>query len=393
MTFHGQIIDKLNPFGTSPVFSGYKQEEISAASSRIALAWERPMNRWSLGITTGTEILTQRDQLDEQVFVNAVPDSLRTRADTRVLTMNFFTEAKLIGPRGTEVFAAVGMEWNGHDHRDRLANTSVISERASGLQPVVGISQSLGKRWGVSLRHGASVSRPTVWELLGSRGNFDVDLGPEQVNETELAIAHGDPGARFHFQAAGYLRRTRGLILPVPSVLGTGNDFRNAGAATQRGLEAFIQWRPGTLPTRGASFISTVTLQDHVVVRATTEAHRVPGVPSITAGGIVRYQGPAGVSVEVGGRHVGEIPVGPTATFRLPSYQVFHLRGEWSVRSGTKATWSAFIHVENLTDTGYSTFVQASDPLGRYHNPAPDRSFFVGLRFQHHSSGTRTLEH
>ncbi len=386
-TVHGQVIDKLNPFGTSPAFSGYKEEDIGAAGTRLALAWEHRIGSWSLGTNVGTEILGQRDQLDERVYVDAVPDSFRTRADTRVTTMNFFAEARMTGPQGTEVFAAVGLERNMHDHRDLISGLNVVTDRLSEPQPVLGISQRLAPRWWASLRYGGAVSRPTVWELLGSDGEFDTALSPEVVRETELALTHGAPGDRLQAQVAGYIRQTNGLILPIPSTQGTGNDFGNAGVAMQRGVEAYLQWRPGTRADRGASVIGTFTLQDHNVERDTRpDAHRIPGVPFVMAGAIVRYQGPARVSLELGVRHVDEVPVGPAGDLRLPAYQVFHVRGEWWRGIGNASSITAFVHVENLTDALYTSFVQASDPLGRFHNPAPGRSFFVGLRFQRRPS-------
>jgi iron complex outermembrane receptor protein len=387
-TVHGQIIDKLNPFGTSPAFSGYKEEDIRAAGSRLALASEQRLGRWSLGTLLGTEVLAQRDELDERVFVNAVPDTFRLRADTRVRCVNLYSEVRLSGPKGTELFAAVGMERNAHEHRDLLNETTVSTDRPADLHPVLGLSQRIATRWWATLRHGSAVSRPTVWELLGSTGAFATELAPEVVRETELSISHGAPGDRLQIQAAGYLRETRGLILPTPSAQGTGNDFVNAGTAAQRGVEAYLHWHASTRPGRGLSILTTLTLQDHEVARDDrSDVLRVPGVPDAVAGIILRYQGPVGLGLEWGVRYVAAVPVGPFAEGSLPAYQVMHLRGEWRKSLGSRNLLTAFVHVENLTDVAYTSFVQASDPLGRYYNPAPARSVFVGLRFQRQSSG------
>jgi iron complex outermembrane recepter protein len=384
LAVHGQVIDKLNPFGTSPAFSGYKEEDIQATGTRIALAWERRIARWSAGLNTGSEILAQRDRLDERVYVDAIPDSFRTRADTRVRNMNLFAEIRLTGPHGTEIFAAAGMEYNAHDHRDLLSGPSVSMDRFSDPMPVLGVSQRLAPRWWVSLRHGGAVSRPTVWELLGSDGRFDTRLSAEVIRETELALTHGAPGDRIQIQLAGYIRNTDGTILPVPSAQGTGNDFANAGTASQNGVEGSFHLRLGGRPERETMFIGTFTLQEHTIeTNDRPQGHRIPGIPAIMAGGFVRQQGPWRTFIELGVRHVDEIPVGAVADRSLPGYQVAHLRGGWSPGTLRGVAITTFLHIENLTDTNYTTFVQASDPLGRYHNPAPGRSFFAGIRFQH----------
>jgi iron complex outermembrane receptor protein len=382
-TVHGQFIDKLNPFGTSPVFSGYKEEDIGAAGSRLALAGERGLGRWTLGGSVGTEVLGQRDRLNERVYVQALPDSFRLRTVTRVMCVNLFAEARLTGPGGTEFFAGVGMEQYTHRNNDRLSDLAVDALRTSEPLPVLGISQRVKQRWWVSLRHGLAVSRPTVWELLGSDGVFSTGLLPEQVRETELAISHGAPWDKLQAQVAGYLRRTDGLILPVPSAQGTGNDFGNAGSARQQGVEAFLHWWPGPHTGRGTSILATLTLQDHVVDRDNTpNTHSVPGIPAVAAGAMLRHAWPIGLELGAGVRHVDEVPVGATAQDRLPAYQVLHVRAEWRQTTGRSGILSAFVLVENLGDANYTSFVQASDPLGRYHNPAPGRSVFIGLCFQ-----------
>jgi iron complex outermembrane receptor protein len=134
---------------------------------------------------------------------------------------------------------------------------------------------------------------------------------------------------------------------------------------------------------RGASILATLTLQDHVVDRDNTpNTHRVPGIPAVAAGAMLRHAWPNGLELGVGVRHVDEVPLGATAQDRLPAYQVLHVRAEWRQATGRSGTLTAFVLVENLGDANYTSFVQASDPLGRYHNPAPGRSVFIGLRFQ-----------
>ncbi len=381
-TLHGHHIDKLNPFGTSPVFSGYKEELIGAAGSRQAIAAEFPVGRWKLSATIGNEVLVQRDLLDERVIIDAVPsDSFRTRADTRVITFTPFAELRSTGPANTSVYAGIGMERNVYQHEDRLLQSLATVDRLFDPRLVAGVSQRLFTRWWISLRHGASVSRPTVWELLGSDGRFLEGLMPESVRETELALTHGASGDRLQMQVAAYMRRVEGLILPMPSSEGTGNVFANAGVADQNGLEAYMVWRPDH-GERLPSITAMLTIQEHVVDRDHGDAHRIPGVPPVTAGTFVRQPLPAGLSIQLGMRHVAAIPVGPLAEERLPAHQIWHARMEWQGIMGSRGTLVAFIHVEDVFDAGPSSFVQATDPLGRYHNPTAGRVVLGGMRWE-----------
>src|SRR5690606_20848287 len=64
-TLHAQTIDKLNPYGTTPAFSGYKEETVRAGGSRLVLRWDRRAGRWALSAEAGVEALAERDILDE----------------------------------------------------------------------------------------------------------------------------------------------------------------------------------------------------------------------------------------------------------------------------------------------------------------------------------------
>jgi iron complex outermembrane recepter protein len=122
-------------------------------------------------------------------------------------------------------------------------------------------------------------------------------------------------------------------------------------------------------------------VQDHTV-EGSGERHRIPGVPGLMAGLLLHYQGPAATVLELGGRHMAAVPVGRSANRELPAYQLLHLRAEWWRPLRARHSLVLFVHVENLADVRYSSFVQALDPLGRYHNPSPGRSFFAGIRLQ-----------
>jgi len=382
-TLHAQTIDKLNPYGTTPAFSGYKEETIRAGGSRVVLRWDRRAGLWSLSAEAGVEALAERDILEERVFAGAEPDTFRTRGDTRVDNLNGFAEFRLRHAGGTDLFLAMGMERTRYDHEDLLRGDRAVSARPASGYPVLGLSQRVLRNWRAGLRYGEAVSRPTVWELLGTAGRFGPDLAPERITEWEVALERGADTTAFQFQAAGYLRRTEGLILPFLEPDGTGEFFANAGAADQRGAEALLGWRLRRTAGGGLWALGTLTLQEHRLLPADGGARTaVPGVPGLMAGAIVRWHGGRGAVLEGGARHVGKLPVGPGASTDLPAFTVLHLRAERSFSLGRKGSLGLFVHVENLGDAAYTSFVQMNDPGGRYHNPAPGRSFFAGLNFR-----------
>ena len=82
----------------------------------------------------------------------------------------------------------------------------------------------------------------------------------------------------------------------------------------------------------------------------------------------------------MGYRYVSELPADLVKNVMIPSYELVHLRSSWTFRWAGSAL-TAFVHVDNLLDQRYTAFVQVNDPGGRYYNPAPGRSFFLGAAF------------
>lgn len=379
---HGQSIGKTNPYGTTPAFSGYKEERIGAVGARMLLTAMKRIGELHLESTIGVEALGQRDELDERVYKDLRPDTFRTRADTRVSNLNTFAMARLLYRNGTAVTMGIGTERTGFRHGDLLRDTTLRRTLPEALWPTLALSQRVAGRWWLTLRHGGSVSRPTVWEMLGTQGLWQQDLGPEQVREWEVTVEEQSVEGPPRLQVSAYRRETQGLILPFETADGQGLVYRNAGRALQRGVEA---WGMAPLLRRNNMALlalGTLTLQHHRLHPAGGgQAFRIPGVPEAMAGAMLRAMWGGRGMLEAGARHTGATPVGPRGLEALPAFTVVHLRMEAVLRQGRHGSLRAFMHLENLGDVRYSAFIQMTDPGARYHNPAPGRSIFGGVLF------------
>lgn len=378
---HGQWIEKLNPYGASAFASGDKDESIRATGARVSIGGDHRIDATGLAWELGLEALLENDRLDERSFDGAEPGDLRISADIHVSNFNGFAQVHASLPGGTDLTAGVGSESTTYDHDDLLASTKDRIEPPVSVFPSAAIARRFaGDRIVVHLRHARSVSRPTVWELLGSFDAFNDELGPEKVSEWECGIRFGGDGAKVRGEVCGYLRLTNGLILPEPLPDGTGERFVNAGDARQNGIEAFATFlhRGGKGPELSAT--ATLTLQDHEVeVPGVDGARAVPGVPATMAGSILAIDHARIARLEAGFRAISEVAACLACGDRIPSAVIVHARLSRRLRIGA-ARIDLFAHVENLLDARYTSFVQLNDPGGRYYNPAPGRGFYAGIR-------------
>ncbi|MBZ0207637.1 MAG: TonB-dependent receptor [Flavobacteriales bacterium] len=374
-----QAIDKVNPYGTSPFYGGYKDERIRSAGSRLSLGRTLRRNNVSFSWEMGLEALLERDQLQERAFVNAVPADLRTDADTRVNTLNGFLSTRtLLGAR-TTIFVDLGTEATAFRHVDELRNEETSDAPTGELYPLLGVERTFSDQLTGHLRYAQSTSRPTIWEILGSTGIPNTALTAEHVKEAEAGVAFRNNGTAVAVNA--YMRRTKDLILPQRVDQGTEEIFVNAGDAEQDGveLEARTGWDLSgkghlELLLNGAWQHHRLTLPDR------TNTVDVPGVPRWTGGARARWSTRPGLRIEAGYRASSSVVANSTNGDRVPGHGVMQLH------VGRSWGWSFYrlqvgITAENILNAQYTSFIQLNDPARRYYNPAPGRGLFMDLRF------------
>lgn len=374
-----QAIDKLNPYGTSPGFSGYKDERIRSAGTRLSLGRTSRGNNLSFAWELGLEALLERDQLNERIFVNAVPTDLRTDADTHASNLNGFLSTRLLMGEGTTFFADIGSEATALRQQDKLRSEETKDLPPSQFYPMFGIERVLSPQITAHLRYAESTSRPTIWEVLGSTGQPNIDLAAERVKESEAGMAFDHKGTSLTVN--GYLRHTRGLILPQRVNGGTEEFFINAGNARQNGLELTARTQralPGE--TRLTVLLDGAWQHHRLQTSDRPSPVDVPGVPRWSGGARCRLTTKDRSAVELGYRANSSVVANSTNGDRVLGYGTMHFRIGHTLRSrGMRA--EVFLLVENLLDARYTSFIQLNDPGGRYYNPAPGRSIFGGLRF------------
>lgn len=378
---HGQMIDKINPYGTSAANCGYKEESIRAVGGRLSLGADQlaalPV-AWDLGL----ELLGERDHLRELTYVNAVPGDIKVNGDTRVTNLNsFLTTATRLG-RSTTLHAGAGMERTEYDHEDHVAGTVNTRRTTPRILPYAGIEQDLKAGYRMHVRYAESISRATVWELLGSSGGFNTSLQGEQVREWEFGASHAPAETDLRADLNIFHRAIDDLITEIQEGDG-GTHFENQEQALITGCEVLVQ---GPVHKAGPQRIDllasvAITATDLTVDDPNTGERSlgdIPGVPVLTGGLIARTQGIGlkRLALEAGIRIIGIMQTGGATT---DNEHIEHVRASYTI-GPPGAGLQFFLHCENLLDARYSSWIQVNDPGMRYYNPAPGRSFFAGIR-------------
>jgi iron complex outermembrane receptor protein len=227
---------------------------------------------------------------------------------------------------------------------------------------------------------GTGFETPTTTELgnqADGTAGFNPDLAPQRAVQVEAGARAGR--GQVSLAVAAYYARVRDALIPFEVASDPGRRyFRNAGRTRHRGLEV-----EGTVATDiGLEARLAYTLSDLEFVEFATDAgrfdgNRIPGVPMHLARFAIGFRrGPLTLDLE--GRAASAAWADDANTARADGWWVADLAARVDVRTG-RFTFRPTAGVENLFDETYVGAVAVNGAAGRYYEPAPGRTFYVGV--------------
>jgi len=341
--------------------------------------------RWTAGLDAGLQVDDRRE------FQNlGVGNGDQAREGARLLDQ---AERVLqVGPfvriearPGAQVGLSAGLRFD--DYRFSVRDRFLADGNNSGVRWMRHLSPSAGVTWnplswlGGWARLGTSFETPTTSELSNradGRGGFDPTLGPQSTVEGEVGARGTLSDGRLAWELTAFDARVSGALVPSE---GAGGEvyYRNAGRLSRRGLELRLVAHPVPRATMEAAY----SLQDHRYLAFATPSgdfagDREPGVPGQRAYLSASADLPAGVRLEARATWVDAYYVDDANTARTNAYRVVGLRADANEVPGG---WSVhpFLGVDNLFDERYAGSVVPNGFGGRYYEPAPGRSVYLGL--------------
>jgi iron complex outermembrane receptor protein len=262
--------------------------------------------------------------------------------------------------------------------KDRLTRDGLQSgvRTFSAWSPAIGVSFDLGPAL-LFAQYSTAFETPTASELSNrpeGGGGFNQQIRPQRSRGLEVGARGALSSANLTFDLALYRLQIENLI--SSRRLASGYQFyRNLGSNTHSGLEASLTWRPAPPLEIAARYTGN---QFTINVPDTLDGNRVPGIPD--------HRGYAHVQAERSGfwsrvsmEAVPSFPVNNANTVEAPGYALVNLRvGHRGVPLGS-TTIRPFASVDNLLDQRYAGSVVVNAFGGRYFEPAPGRSWTVGV--------------
>ena len=255
------------------------------------------------------------------------------------------------------------------------------SIRMAELSPSIGATITLDPRLSLYGNVATAFETPTTTELANrpeGAGGFNPDLRPQETVAYELGAKGRAASARYELSA--YTADVTNALIPF-EVEGAPDRqfFRNAGSARHRGLEAALGLeRAERFRARLAYTWTDARFREYEVDATRYDGHRIPGVaPHRVEGVLELFAGRSFAAIE--SRHSSRTPVDDANSTESPSYFVTDLRLGWSGLEFGDLRLEPVVGVQNVLAAEYNSSVVVNAFGGRYFEPAPGRTFHVGV--------------
>lgn len=246
--------------------------------------------------------------------------------------------------------------------------------------PVAGLTYHASDALNLYVNYGQGFETPSFTELAYSAndGGLNFALDPARSRHWEAGLKYR-PSNRTQLDLAVFHIETRDELV-VASNIGGRTVYRNANRTDRHGLELLYRTRLSDTVYAHVAWTELVARFDS---DDATDGNHLPGTPDRQLYASLMWQPQwqgafQGFGAALEAVHVGRMYVDDDNSDAADAHTRLNLRaellkdfGRWSLRS--------YARLDNLTDRDYAGSVIVNQSVGRYFEPAPGRSWSVGM--------------
>jgi iron complex outermembrane receptor protein len=344
---------------------------------------------------------------DRREYTNAAgqPDALTLNQTERVKGSGGFLQAALTFQERLSVIGALRYDHVHYGVDDLFPVTPGVDEDASGsrdmnkVSPTIGVNFEANPMIGVFANFATSFETPTTVEL-GNRatgsGGFNPDLDP-MTGKTFEGGLRGTYADLVSYEVSVFQTKLENELIAYENA-DQLTYYQNAGKTKRTGAEGIVRARLLDYATAQVSYSRTeAEFEEYIDLNSNDfSGMKVPGLaPQQLQGSLRLSQGPW--YLDLGAEYTDEVPVNdrnclvalvggvcpPSGTGEgqsgfTPSYTLFSAHIGGSAIPLGRFEISPFAGLQNLTDEKYISSVTVNAFGGRFYEPGPGRTFYVG---------------
>ena len=350
-------------------------------------------------LTTGFDFQSQNDSRLNYANCNTVPPLSAPTAscpsitnEKGIVTLNqrelvsgggiYAADEVLLTP-STKLSGGIRADRVSFEVKDRLisgSNPDDSGDRTmNAITPYIGFVARIAAEQSLYANISSAFETPTSTELGnhpdGSAG-INQDLDPQKSTTYEVGLK-GAATRSISYDVATFLTKVRDELVPfeIPSSNGR-RYFRNAGRTTRRGAEAGFSLEQGPVLFNAAYSYSNFHFDRYATGTTVFDGNRIPGIPAQRAQASARFS--FGEFFTVAEAEIASSAfVDDANSLRAPGYEVMHLRLGSDRFPGFPAL-SVVAGLQNLFNRTYSPSLSVNAAAGKFFEPAPKRTLYVG---------------
>lgn len=250
----------------------------------------------------------------------------------------------------------------------------------SALSPMVGLSVRLSPYHAVYGNVSTAFETPTTTELVNQpsgQGGLNPGLDPEKSTTYEVG-AKGIIADHLQYDAALFDTEVRDELIPFAVPDGSGRTYyRNAGKTRREGAEVGLTALFGPMELGASYSYSRFRFRNFVVDSVSYAGNAIPGIPVNQFQFAATWRG-HGAFATMESITKSQVWVNDANSAAAKAFTVVNLRAGGTAAFGRP--WLApVVGVSNLFDRRYVGSVAINASRGKYFEPSPGRTFFVGL--------------
>jgi iron complex outermembrane receptor protein len=353
-----------------------------------------------LRLAIGADLLDQVD--DRQNYTNCAgltganrpaatcptPDdrgSLTVNQEERVAGLGAYVRGEVAMTSRLSVTGTLRNDRTRYEVTDRRATDPALAEppprTLSAVSPMLGVNWRVGVLSSAYASVSTSFETPTTTELANRPegvGGLNTDLKPQRGVSYEVGYKGSSAGG-IRYDVALFTIITEDELIPfqVPGAATGRVFFRNAGQTTRRGVEGSVSGAAGPVSLGAAATWLRYAYDDFVVAGTSFEGNRVPGVAPSTVSAFASVSPRWGLAA-IEAQRVGKVAVNNANTDWADGYTLLHARVAF--RPSTRLAMEPVVGVDNIFDQTHASNVVVNAAGGRYYEPGPGRTFWLGVR-------------
>lgn len=391
---------------TASVFGGLR--DLANPQSFAMIEFDRVMygasarGQYNLGggarpvrLAMGADLLGQSD--DRQNYFNCAgrvppnrpPANCPTASDRGVLTVDqqervsglgLFLRGEVSPAEPLSLTATLRGDRTRFSVDNRLDPANEGSRTLSAVTPMAGINWRVAPLVSVYANVSSSFETPTTTELANQpdgSGGLNRELDPQRGTTYEVGVK-GIWGDRLRYDVALFTVDTKDELIPFEIPDGSGRRFfRNAGQTTRRGAEIGLATATGPVALGATATWIRYVYDAYTVAGTDFEGNRVPGVAPALVSAYAALR-PAWGTLALETQHVAKLATDDANQNYADAYMLVHLRASFAF--GERFGVEPMAGIENFFDETYAANIVANAANGRFFEPGPGRTFYVGLR-------------